>query len=157
MPTPRISSRLFKARPALAALLVPLLAASCAHGPAVDGRVVAEAALQQVGTPYVYGGSVPGRALDCSALTRHAYDAAGIAIPRTAAHQRAAARAVAADRLRAGDLVFFDLGPGMVHVGVMVDEERFVHAGTSAGRVQVARLDAPYWQRRFAGGGTYLR
>jgi cell wall-associated NlpC family hydrolase len=39
----------------------------------------------------------------------------------------------------------------------MVDSERFVHASTSRRKVQLARLDAPYWRRHYVGAGTYLR
>jgi cell wall-associated NlpC family hydrolase len=116
---------------------------------------VVVAALSQVGTPYVYGGSTPGEALDCSGLTRFAHQAAGLEIPRVSTAQKAAARPLRGWP-RPGDLVFFKTGPGQYHVGLMVDRERFVHASTSKGRVRLARLDTDYWQTRFLGAGTYL-
>jgi cell wall-associated NlpC family hydrolase len=123
----------------------------------LEGRraEVVVAALSQVGTPYVYGGSTPGKALDCSALTRFAHRAAGLEIPRVSTAQQAAAEP-RRGRPYPGDLVFFKTGPGQYHVGIMVDRRRFVHASTSKRRVRLAHLDGDYWQRRYIGAGTYL-
>ncbi len=115
---------------------------------------VVVAALSQLGTPYVYGGSTPGQALDCSALSQYAHTAAGVHIPRVSTQQQAAATPVRG--ARPGDLVFFQTGVGQYHVGVMVDAKRFVHASTSTRRVRLASLDRPYWRQRFLGAGTYL-
>lgn len=114
------------------------------------------AALSQLGTPYGYGADAPGKALDCSALARHAHRAVGLEIPRMSTAQKAAATPVSLSRVRAGDLVFFRTGPGQYHVGLMVDERRFVHASTSQKEVLVSSLDQPYWRSRIIGAGTYL-
>lgn len=119
------------------------------------GRVV-HAALAEVGTAYVYGGQSPGRALDCSALTRHAYASAGLEIPRESRAQHRGAKAVRLRDARPGDLLFFRTGPGGYHVGLLVEEGRFVHASTSASRVRISSLESPYWRGRLAGAGTYL-
>lgn len=116
---------------------------------------VVVAALSQMGTPYVFGGTTPGRALDCSGLTSYAHSSAGLRIPRHSMDQKAAARPLRG-RPRPGDLVFFQTGPSDYHVGLMVDAGRFVHASTGKKRVQLARLDADYWRARFLGAGTYL-
>ncbi|TVQ90456.1 MAG: NlpC/P60 family protein [Chromatiaceae bacterium] len=113
------------------------------------------AGLSQIGTPYVFGGSEPGRALDCSGLTRHAHQAAGLEIPRVSTAQQAAARPLRDDP-KPGDLVFFRTGPNQYHVGLMVDRYRFVHASTSLRRVHLASLDNSYWRQRYLGAGTYL-
>lgn len=117
---------------------------------------VVVAALSQVGTPYVYGGSTPGEALDCSGLTRFAHRAAGLEIPRISTAQQAAARPLRGWP-EPGDLVFFKTGPSQYHVGLMVDRKRFVHASTSKRRVRLASLESDYWQTRFLGAGTYLK
>lgn len=113
------------------------------------------AALSQVGTPYVYGATEPGQALDCSALTQYAHSAAGVRIPRVSTAQQAAAKPVRR-RPNPGDLVFFKTGPSQYHVGLMVDTDRFVHASTSKQRVRLASLSKDYWQQRYLGAGTYL-
>jgi cell wall-associated NlpC family hydrolase len=116
---------------------------------------VVMAALSQVGTPYVYGGSDPAEGLDCSGLTQFAHAAAGVSIPRVSTAQRAAARPIRRSPAP-GDLVFFKTGPSQYHVGVMVDGERFVHASTSKRRVRLSSLSKDYWRQRYLGAGTYL-
>lgn len=130
--------------------------ASSGRGDAPERAEVVSAALSQIGTPYLYGGSKPGRALDCSALTQHAHRVAGVSIPRTSTAQRRAAKPVSAKALRPGDMVFFQSQSGG-HVGVMVDGERFVHASTSKGEVTVSHLSTPYWRAHFVGAGTYFK
>jgi cell wall-associated NlpC family hydrolase len=157
-------------RVSLAVAILALLAA-CAGSPSrtmnADGETfdlanldpqranVVMAALSQVGTPYVYGGSDPSEGLDCSGLTQFAHAAAGVHIPRISTDQQAAARPVKR-RPAPGDLVFFKTGPSQYHVGLMVDRDRFVHASTSKRRVRLSRLSTEYWQARYLGAGTYL-
>jgi cell wall-associated NlpC family hydrolase len=156
---------------ALTQMLILGLLAGCGGAPAhrvsADGEMfdlagldeqrasVVMAALSQVGTPYVYGGSDPGQGLDCSGLTQFAHAAAGVRIPRISTEQRAAARPVGR-RPAPGDLVFFRTGPSQYHVGVMVDGDRFVHASTSKRRVRLSSLSKDYWRERYLGAGTYL-
>jgi cell wall-associated NlpC family hydrolase len=109
-----------------------------------------------MGTRYVYGAEAPGKALDCSALTQHAHRAAGVNIPRVSTAQQDAAKPVKLSKVRPGDLVFFKIGGGQYHVGLMVDKNRFVHASTSKKQVRLSSLDADYWRSRVVGAGTYL-
>ncbi len=113
--------------------------------------------LAQIGSPYVYGGATPAKGFDCSGLTHYAHHRAGLSIPRTALAQSKAAKPVSKSRLRAGDMVFFKTGPSDHHVGLMIDDKRFVHASTSRKKVRVSKIDNPYWERHFIGAGTFLR
>ncbi|SJZ82060.1 lipoprotein Spr [Chitinophaga eiseniae] len=55
--------------------------------------------------------------------------------------------------LREGDLVFFKIHHKRIsHVGVYLDNDKFVHASTSSG-VMISDLNEPYWKRYFVGGG----
>jgi cell wall-associated NlpC family hydrolase len=91
--------------------------------PAVAARVIAYAR-EQLGEPYVWGGTGPGGAgFDCSGLAMEAYASAGISIPRTSQEQWAAGPQVSTPQ--AGDLVFFAGGDGTAsspgHVGIVVN------------------------------------
>ena len=155
-PLPRWRAR----RALLAALLLAVLAActpfqpGAPGGPATDpGQAVLQAAESRLGAPYRYGGAGPD-AFDCSGLVTYAYRQLGVAVPRTAAQQFAAATPVPRGDLRPGDLVFFRLGGREVsHVGIYAGDDRFVHAPQSGGQVRMASLDDDYFRQRFAGAG----
>lgn len=121
-------------------------------------RVVGTA-MAQVGTPYRYGGSTPAQGFDCSGLVFYVYGQQGIAVPRTAAQQFAAATPIREQDLKPGDLVFFRLaGPRdeVSHVGIYSGQRRFVHAPQSGRRVGEASLDDEFYRERLAGYGRFL-
>jgi cell wall-associated NlpC family hydrolase len=86
------------------------------------GAVAVEWALEQIGTPYVWGGEVPGVGFDCSGLVQTAYKVAGITLPRVAQDQYDSTPKLSPGMtLAPGDLVFFGGGPGSIdHVGLFV-------------------------------------
>jgi cell wall-associated NlpC family hydrolase len=83
-------------------------------------------AMQQLGTPYQWGGSCanshgpdPMGRCDCSSLVQQAYHAAGIALPRTTYTQIAVGVPVSLTAIRAGDLLFSEGSPDRPeHVGI---------------------------------------
>jgi len=113
-------------------------------------------AIAQIGAPYRYGGASPASGFDCSGLVQYAHLAAGIKVPRITREQQSAAHSVSRSRLQPGDLVFFKLPRGQYHVGILVEDGRFVHAPSSGKQVKITKLDTPYWRKRFSGGGTFL-
>jgi len=86
-------------------------------------------ALSQLGVPYHWGGETPS-GFDCSGLVQAAYQAARIALPRTAQQQFDTGPHLArGTRLQAGDLVFFGAGTTSVgHVGIVVGPGEMVDA-----------------------------
>jgi len=125
--------------------------------PAELGQTVLKAAESRIGAPYLYGGAGPD-AFDCSGLVTYAHRQAGVAVPRTAAQQFAAATPVERRHLRPGDLVFFRLsGRAVSHVGIYAGRDRFVHAPQSGGEVRMASLDDEVFRSSWAGGGRLLR
>lgn len=56
-------------------------------------------------------------------------------------------------KLQLGDLVFFKINrKNISHVGVYLDNDRFVHASVSSG-VMISDLNEDYWKKYFVGGG----
>lgn len=116
-------------------------------------------AIGLVGTPYRWGGNTPAGGFDCSGLIDYIYrTATGIKLPRTS-HEMASMDAHKVRKmaqLASGDLVFFDIGGAISHVGVYVGKGRFVHAPNSGGTVRLDDIDGPYWGDHFAYGRRVL-
>lgn len=104
--------------------------------PGVAARAVG-AALAQLGTPYVYGGSAPG-GFDCSGLVKWTYQKAGLTLPRTAAAQATAGRPVSLSNLQPGDLLFF-YRP-VSHVVIYVGDGKIAEASQPGTPVHVRSM-----------------
>ncbi len=111
-------------------------------------------ALGLVGLPYKYGGNSPNTGFDCSGLVHYVFGhAAGLALPRSAEEISRVGNQVPPDELEPGDLVFFDtLQRPFSHVGIYLGEQRFIHAPSQGGQVEVVSMADRYWQRRYNGG-----
>ena len=107
-------------------------------------------ALDQIGTPYRYGGATP-RGFDCSGLVNFAYARVGLALPRTTEALWRELRRVDASSLRVGDLLFYRIDGKLAHVALYAGEGRLVHAPSSGSRVRMEQVDAPYYAARLAG------
>jgi cell wall-associated NlpC family hydrolase len=79
----------------------------------------------QLGKPCVWGASGPG-SYDCSGLTRAAWKAAGVALPRTAREQAAAGTEVPFSEAQPGDLVVFR--DDASHIGLYTGDGLVIHA-----------------------------
>jgi cell wall-associated NlpC family hydrolase len=116
---------------------------SSAHG----GHPVARMATRYVGTPYVWGGASPS-GFDCSGFVKYVYATLGVVLPRTVRDQYAIGTTVSRDRLRAGDIVFFDR---LRHNGVYLGDGRLIHASTMDGAVRMAKLNEGWFKERWVG------
>lgn len=95
-------------------------------------------------TPYVWGGATPW-GTDCSGFVYQLMRMSGRDVPRDSDEQQARGRRV--DAPEPGDVVAF-----RGHVGVHLDEDRFVHASTGTMRVCVERLgERPELRERLLG------
>jgi murein DD-endopeptidase / murein LD-carboxypeptidase len=102
------------------------------------------------GTRYRFGGTTP-RGIDCSAfmqvLGNYAF---GWMLPRTARAQYYAMEHISKDDLKEGDFVFFNTRGGISHVGMYLQNNKFVHSSSSDG-VSIGDLNSKYWSARFVG------
>jgi cell wall-associated NlpC family hydrolase len=115
------------------------------------GRAVAFA-LRQRGKPYRWGAQGPA-AYDCSGLTFAAWQAAGVAIPRTAAAQLTGLPRVLG-RLQPGDLVIYrSNGPTRRHVAMLIGPGRMVEALGRGVPVRVVPLRGGFLGAVRPGGG----
>jgi lipoprotein Spr len=106
-----------------------------------------------LGTKYRLGGTNKS-GIDCSALVQILYVTQyGINLPRTAREQYDATQHISRTNLKEGDLVFFNTQGGVSHVGVYLQNNKFVHASSSG--VTISDLFDEYWDRRFIGVGRY--
>jgi lipoprotein Spr len=102
------------------------------------------------GTRYRYGGTTH-RGIDCSAFMQVLGEYAfGWMLPRTARAQYAYSQKISKDELKEGDLVFFNTTGGISHVGMYLQNGKFVHSSSSHG-VSISSLDDQYWKARFIG------
>ena len=115
-----------------------------------DGSPVLQSAVEFLGRPYRFGSE--GKAFDCSGFVRTVFAKIGIELPHSARDQFSLGERVDRDDLEPGDLVFFRTYRHTAsHVGIYVGDDKFVHAATRGGQVQVDSLDAAYYARRYLG------
>jgi len=102
---------------------------------------------------YVRGGRDPSIGFDCSGFVRYVFaHAIGLELPANSASQFLAGLKVRRNEMQPGDLVFFRTGRrGISHVGIYLDNGRFIHSPSRGKSVEVSSLDEAYWAKHFAG------
>jgi peptidoglycan DL-endopeptidase CwlO len=114
------------------------------------------------GVPYVFGSADPRYGFDCSGFVQYVYaNAAGIALPHSAAAQSGYGTSVSRDSLQPGDLVFFatDGGSQISHVGIYIGNDQMIEANSSSSGycVMVTGLFSNgYWASRYVGATRIL-
>jgi peptidoglycan DL-endopeptidase CwlO len=100
--------------------------------------------MTMIGQPYHFGGAQPG-GFDCSGLVQYAAKIAGVPLPRTTREQRRSGVKASRSDLKSGDLVFMRLPGGALHVGIFLNDSRFVHAPSTGHTVRIDSLsENPY-------------
>jgi len=99
--------------------------------------VAVDAALAQLGRPYVWDAAGPST-FDCSGLTLWAWGHAGIGLPHFAADQALAGVRVAPNELLPGDLILF--GSGLHHVGLYLGAGFMIDAPDTGDYVKIQRV-----------------
>lgn len=120
-----------------------------------SGEDIVNLAKKSLGVQYVWGGNSLSNGVDCSGLVQQVYKAYGISLPRTTYNQIMVGASVGPDKLRPGDLVFFDTDPskkGPDHVGIYIGGGKFIHAPRPGQGVKISSLADSYYMNRWMGG-----
>ena len=122
------------------------------------GQEVVLFALGLIDTGYRFGGKNPESGLDCSGMVSYIYNkAAGVKLSGSAADIARKGRQIDRNRLRPGDLVFFNTSNApFSHVGLYIGDGRFVHAPSGSGRVRIDQLNARYYAQRYEAARSYF-
>ena len=159
-----------KIGPVILVLALLLLIAACAHHPEAggDGRQqanrtpgsrpdAASSDIQQQleaeyrrwrGTRHRLGGNSRD-GIDCSGFVKTVYkNLFAMDLPRTTRAQSTLGQPVKKADLQAGDLVFFKPPSYPRHVGIYLNNSKFVHASKSNG-VTISKMDPYYWDKYF--------
>ncbi|CRK85874.1 Murein DD-endopeptidase MepS/Murein LD-carboxypeptidase [Candidatus Providencia siddallii] len=100
---------------------------------------------------YRLGGTTKN-GIDCSSFVQRTFfDQFGIHIPRTTSEQEFLGKRVKLKSLEAGDIVLFRINNTMKHVGIYIDNGKFVHVSSSNG-VVISKITNSYWSKRYYTG-----
>ncbi len=100
------------------------------------------------GTKYKYGGNSK-KGIDCSAFVQRTFkDKLNIKIPRTTTLQSKIGKDVSKYNLKMGDLVFFKTNYKSKHVGIYLNEGKFMHVSSKRG-ITISNLDNIYFSKHF--------
>lgn len=116
-------------------------------------------ALSLKGVRYRYGGTSPDTGFDCSGFVRYVFrEAANISLPHNARAISQIGEIISRQQLEPGDLVFYNtMRSAFSHVGIYLGDNRFIHAPSSGGGVEIVNMNEAYWAKRFDGARRIIR
>lgn len=108
-----------------------------------DQERVVQVAKQQIGIPYVWGGTDPSTGFDCSGLVQYVYKkAVNMNLPRVTTDQQnmGSAVPVSKSQLQKGDLLFYGY-PNSYHVAIYAGDGYLIQAPKPGETVQMVNMD----------------
>ncbi|MDQ1697880.1 MAG: gamma-D-glutamyl-L-lysine dipeptidyl-peptidase, partial [Frankiaceae bacterium] len=114
----------------------------------LDRSAVLTTAREFLGVDYLWGGR-SGFSVDCSGFTELVYGMHGRVIPRDTDDQATAGQASSTSSPRRADLLLFDEGGTIAHVGFALRSGRMLHAPHTGTVVQIGDRGHPAVARRY--------
>lgn len=116
-----------------------------------EQRKIVKEAKSWLGTPYAYAMSDKGTGTDCSGFVLRVFESSiNYSLPRNSAKQAEFCEEIAPEKATTGDLLFFGTGSDPLkvsHVGILIDQDKFIHCSTSKGVVETP-VTSPYFSQR---------
>ncbi len=98
--------------------------------------------------PYKLGG-LSKAGIDCSGFVQVTYrDVFNKKLPRSTELLAKTGKTISRQSLKFGDLVFFKTGRSQRHVGIYINNGKFIHASSSRGVMQ-SSLNSKYWAQHY--------
>lgn len=113
---------------------------SAGQGNTSTAQTIVNAAYSQLGVPYVWGGSTPGKGLDCSGLVQYCHAVAGISLPHYSESQYAGGKKVT--NPEPGDICW---KPG--HVGIYIGNGQMIEAQQTGTNIMISPVRAQGYAR----------
>lgn len=136
-----------------------VLAPGLLDGYAVKREKLFSNGREQLGKPYLWGGVDPN-GFDCSGFITYVFFKENINLPRRAVDQYNASVKLEKEAVMRGDLVFFDSGSGISHVGMIISGKgqplKMIHSSSSKGIIITDIEASEYWSTRIVGFGTFV-
>src|ERR1044072_1955568 len=120
-----------------------------------SGQDIVDVARKSLGVQYVWVANSLSSGIDCSGLVQQVYAKFGIQLPRVTYQQINVGASISPNKLRPGDLVFFDTDrskKGPDHVGIYIGGGKFIHAPKPGDSVKISSLAEGYYMDRWMGG-----
>ena len=132
-------------------LLFLLLEGFLLASPVDSATSIENISKQYLGNSYVWGGEDPSKGVDCSGYTKYVFNKVGIKIPRTALSQSKLGKTIDRNHLKKGDLLFFltdkKRGIPITHVGIYLNNNKFIHAASSKKGIIISSLSGTYGKK----------
>jgi|GEM_PF-219543 len=87
---------------------------------------------------------------DCSSFTEYVFERYGVELKWGTRYQKSAGKAVSKSNLQKGDLVFFGTsGSSINHVGIYIENGKFIHNTPSQDGVTIDSINSGYWADKY--------
>ena len=109
--------------------------------PPVSSRasIAVNAAMSQLGVPYLFAAESPGVALDCSGLTKYAWGQTGVYLPHQSGAQYGSIAHITQSEIQPGDLIVY--GSPIGHVAMYIGGGSLIQATRPGDVVKVAAVN----------------